>query len=117
RLVNPFFNHSLLKQRITMLQKNKSHRIALFKYCLSAPLFMLMLILSSATVNNSKTIKYINIKTESLLQGPAIIRDVKVDAVQPGKIIVEKKSEAISQQTDTIKKVIKDTIKRVVIVS
>jgi len=60
RLVNPFFNKSLLKQRIIMLQKNKSQRVALFKYFLSAPLFMLMLILSSATVNSSKAIYVIN---------------------------------------------------------
>jgi len=66
QLVNPFFNHSLLKQRIMMLQKNKSQRIALIKYCLSAPLFGLMLILSSATVNNSKTIRLINKKAEQI---------------------------------------------------
>jgi beta-lactamase regulating signal transducer with metallopeptidase domain len=32
QLVNPFYNHSLLKQRIMMLQKNKSQRIKLLKY-------------------------------------------------------------------------------------
>ncbi len=64
RLVNPFFNQSLLKQRIVMLQKNKSQRVRLFKYFLSAPLFMLMLILSSAAVNNSKAIRIINSKVE-----------------------------------------------------
>ena len=66
RLVNPFFNKSLLKQRIIMLQKNKSARVALFKYFLSAPLFILMLILSSATVNNSKAINVINKRVEQV---------------------------------------------------
>jgi TonB family protein len=61
-LANHFFNHSLLKQRIMMLQKNKSQRTALLKYGLSAPLFILMLILSSATVNNSRAIRVINRK-------------------------------------------------------
>jgi len=70
QLVNPFFNKSLLKQRIMMLQKNKSHRIALIKYFLSAPLFILMLILSSATVNNSKAINLINKKVEMVLLTP-----------------------------------------------
>jgi beta-lactamase regulating signal transducer with metallopeptidase domain len=37
QLVNPFYNHSLLKQRIMMLQKNKSQRVKLLKYGLSAP--------------------------------------------------------------------------------
>ncbi len=64
RLVNPFFNKSLLKQRIIMLQKNRSERVALFKYFLSAPLFMLMLVLSSATINNSKAIHNINKRVE-----------------------------------------------------
>jgi len=59
-LVNSFFNSSLLKQRIIMLQKNKSQRAALIKYGLSAPLFILMLILSSATVNNSRAITRVN---------------------------------------------------------
>jgi TonB family protein len=71
QLVNPFFNNSLLKQRIIMLQKNKSHRVALIKYGLSAPLFILMLILSSATVNNSKTINMINKNAELIFLKPA----------------------------------------------
>jgi len=70
-LVNSFFNHSLLKQRIIMLQKDKSQRIKLIKYGLSAPLFMLMLILTSATVNNSKTVKTINNKITDVLLLPA----------------------------------------------
>jgi TonB family protein len=70
-LVNPFYNHTLLKQRIAMLQKNRSHRIALAKYGLSAPLFILMLILSSATVNNSKVVKAINQKAANVLASSA----------------------------------------------
>lgn len=66
QLVNPFFNKSLLKQRIMMLQKNNSQKVALVKYGLSAPLFVLMLILSSATVNNSKTVHFINKKAEQV---------------------------------------------------
>ena len=37
-----------------MIQKNKSQKSALLKYLLSAPLFMLMLILSSATLDNKE---------------------------------------------------------------
>lgn len=72
QLVNPFFNHSLLKQRIMMLQKNKSNRIALIKYGFSVPLFVLMLVLSSATVNNSKTIRFFNKKTEWIFLKTAV---------------------------------------------
>ena len=70
-LVNHFFNGSLLKQRIIMLQKNKSHRISLLKYGLSAPLFMLMLVLSSATVNNSQAIKQVNFVAQAAFNQPA----------------------------------------------
>jgi hypothetical protein len=52
-LVNTFFNENLLKQRIIMIQKTRSHKKALLKYGLSAPLLALMLLFSSATVGHS----------------------------------------------------------------
>ncbi|MEO6149098.1 MAG: TonB family protein [Mucilaginibacter sp.] len=70
-LANQFFNHKLLKKRIIMLQKNRSQRVRLIKYGLSAPLFALMLILSSATVNNSKTVKAINRSAEQVFEAKA----------------------------------------------
>lgn len=72
QLVNPFFNHSLLKQRIMMMQKNRSQKVKLVKYGLSAPLFILMLILSSATVNNSATVKLFNNKVSKVFLMPAV---------------------------------------------
>lgn len=78
QLANHFFNHSLLKQRIIMLQKNKSQRIALAKYGLSAPLFVLMLVLSSATVYNSKAVNIINKKAEQVFNTPAV-QDIKLE--------------------------------------
>jgi TonB family protein len=71
-LVNPFFNHSLLKQRIIMLQKNRSRYTALLKYGLSAPLFVLMMVLASVTISKSNTIKLIATKTEHLLSKTAV---------------------------------------------
>ncbi len=70
-LVSNFYSSSLLRQRILMLQKDRSKRTALVKYGLSAPLFMLMLILSSATVNNSKAVKVINNKAAKIAMLPA----------------------------------------------
>lgn len=49
-LTNNFFNKSLLKLRIDMLQKQRSTRTALLKYGLTAPLFMTMIVVSSATL-------------------------------------------------------------------
>lgn len=54
-LTNSFFNQSILKQRIMMLQKSKSKKVALLKYGLIAPLFLGMLVLSSAFVSKQTT--------------------------------------------------------------
>lgn len=43
-----FFNHSQLKNRLIMLQKNKSRKTAIWKYALSLPLFALLLGASSS---------------------------------------------------------------------
>ncbi len=45
--INQFFNQSLLKKRITMLQKSQSKTIAKFKYLLLIPILGTMLIVSS----------------------------------------------------------------------
>ena len=55
QLSNNFFNRSLLKRRIIMLHKRKSGKVSLLKYGLSVPLFIIILIFSSAT---SKIEKY-----------------------------------------------------------
>ncbi len=72
-----------------MLKKSKSKRTALVKYGLSAPLFVLMLILSSATVSSSKVLKYITTNAEDELLVPAsssvsmLIGDNKVEFAPP----------------------------------
>jgi TonB family protein len=64
-LTNNFFNSSLLKLRIKMLQKERSTQTALMKYGLIAPLFMLMIVVSSATLA-SKELKQIESKIEKV---------------------------------------------------
>ncbi|HVS90382.1 MAG TPA: M56 family metallopeptidase [Mucilaginibacter sp.] len=71
KLVNPFFNQSLLKRRIVMLQKSRSRYTALLKYGLLVPLFVCMLILSAATISHSKAANLISKKAEELLLSPA----------------------------------------------
>jgi TonB family protein len=105
RLVNPFYNHSLLKQRIIMLQKNKSQRISLIKYGLSAPLFILMLILSSATINNSKPVTVINNKAHQLFNTPAQTDFLENTVANEPPAV--KKAEPVTNKTiaiDTVKK-------------
>lgn len=65
-LLNPFWGGSVLKKRLQMMQKNKSNYSALFKYGFSAPLFALMLALSSATINNSQVVKGIRKEAEQI---------------------------------------------------
>jgi len=70
-LLNPFFGSSVLKQRIMMMQKSRSNYAALIKYGFSAPLFALMLALSSATINNSQMVKTIQQSAEHIFAAKA----------------------------------------------
>lgn len=83
-LVTPFFNGSLLKRRIIMLHKNRSRYRALLKYGLSAPLFMVMLVLSSAVIVKSSPLKLINNLAERIFTTPASTSNERaaVDAVR-----------------------------------
>jgi hypothetical protein len=50
--INQFFNHSLIKKRIVMLQKSKSKTIAKFKYLVVLPLVLMMLTIVSCSQDN-----------------------------------------------------------------
>jgi TonB family protein len=62
QLSNNFFNKSLLKRRLIMLNKNRSHKTGLWKYGFSFPLFALMLIFSAATASSDNNILSIDAK-------------------------------------------------------
>lgn len=47
--INTFFNHSLIKKRILMLQKSKSSKMVLWKYTLLLPLVFSMLLYTSCS--------------------------------------------------------------------
>jgi TonB family protein len=116
-LATPFYNHSLLKERILMLQKSRSQRIALAKYGLSAPLFILMLIFSSATVSNSKAVKVINKKAETVFAKPAaetisVISNAEIPP-QPSIAIDE---PTLANTGDGMDEVNTDTVKNVKII-
>ncbi len=102
-MITPFFNHSLLKQRILMLQKSRSARVKLLKYGLSAPLFVVMLILSSATIDDSQTIERLNFKANEVLGTPlktviattsdqivSIVDSVREEGMQPANRAIVK---------------------------
>ncbi|WP_299433669.1 M56 family metallopeptidase [uncultured Aquimarina sp.] len=47
--INTFFNHSLIKNRLVMLQKSKSRKIFQLKYLLLVPVVCMMLVYTSCT--------------------------------------------------------------------
>lgn len=81
-LTNNFFNQSLLKLRIKMLHKTRSTQTALMKYGLIAPLFMLMIVVSSATLATKpieemeEIVKEVSAKDAPILNDNSVIEDV-----------------------------------------
>ena len=51
--INQFFNHSLIKKRILMLQKNKSSKLSKFKFLLVIPLMLAMLTYVACSENQN----------------------------------------------------------------
>ncbi len=78
-LTNNFFNNSLLKLRIDMLQKQRSTSTALLKYGLTAPLFMAMIVVSSATLASKSIANIDNKITEVSKQNFKEIEKIKFD--------------------------------------
>ena len=54
--INQFFNHSLIKKRIVMLQKSKSKTNAKFKYLLILPLMLVMLTVVSCSEDTPEAV-------------------------------------------------------------
>ncbi|MEA5138306.1 TonB family protein [Arcicella rigui] len=84
-LTNNFFNSSLLKLRISMLQKERSTKTALLKYGLTAPLFMTMIVLSSATLA-SKSLAKIEDKISEV--SDTYLSSVKVSSQKSGQQVL-----------------------------
>jgi TonB family protein len=99
-LTNNFFNNSILKRRIKMLNKTKSSKTGLWKYGLSAPLFTLMLIFSAASVAKQKT--DLLTKAEELLM-PLVSKEILVkDSVKNSKEITEIQSSVADEKPNSI---------------
>ncbi len=52
--INQFFNHSLIKKRIIMLQKSRSRSIAKFKFLIIVPLLLIMLTYVACSENSEE---------------------------------------------------------------
>lgn len=85
-MVNNFFSRSTLKLRIQMLKKERSAKIALLKYGLIVPVFLGMLILTSATIARNTTAEELS----QIISIPEIkLREVS-DALQTPPAVVKK---------------------------
>jgi beta-lactamase regulating signal transducer with metallopeptidase domain len=80
KLTNSFYNDSLLKRRLIMLNKDKSKKVAVLKYGLSVPLFAIMVICSSATIEKSVAVQAV---VNSIENGIPIVVDVLSDGSIP----------------------------------
>ncbi len=65
--INTFFNHSLIKNRIVMLQKSKSKKIFQLKYLLLVPVMLLMLLYTSCAQDTSAQSKVMSENVDSPL--------------------------------------------------
>ncbi len=74
--INQFFNSSLIKKRIVMLQKSKSKNIWQFKYLLVVPLIICMLVYSSCERENQELI------IEDSSQGIDVNIEKKIERLQ-----------------------------------
>lgn len=72
-LTNSFFNKSMLKKRIMMLNKKRSNKTAILKYGLFLPLFALTLLFSSAAISKNEDLKTVAEKIEAPISTPESI--------------------------------------------
>lgn len=75
-LTNSFFNKSMLKKRIIMLNKQRSAKTAILKYGLFLPLFAVTLLFSSATISKNENLKAVATEIEA----PVLIPDAILPA-------------------------------------
>ncbi|CAM4250374.1 M56 family metallopeptidase [Gillisia limnaea] len=86
--INQFFNHSLIKKRIVMLQKSKSRTIAKFKYLVILPLMLVMLTVVSCTQDDPQPMA----GEESLLEQ---LNKLKITLEESEEISEEEKRKII----------------------
>ncbi|MFK7771980.1 MAG: M56 family metallopeptidase [Saprospiraceae bacterium] len=79
---NTFFNKSLIKKRITMLQKSKSKKVFQLKYFLLAPVIFAMLVYTSCSSSSDKNVmENIDALKESIMV-KGEITDTEMDALK-----------------------------------
>lgn len=96
-LTNSFFNKSLIKRRIFMLHKQRSHKMAVLKYGLFIPLFAIALIMSSATIRSNEKIQEIadNIPLNTPIE---VVTEVVKESIKPVVPQSLKKTKIVNEE-------------------
>lgn len=105
QLTNSFFNQSLLKRRIIMLHKTKSRQVAILKYGLSVPLFVSMVMFSSATATAEKLTKAIESSPIIEVLSNSELRPIdEIESpVLNKKVDIQKKTKSTAERSQTVK--------------
>ena len=99
RLTNGFFDKSLIKKRIYMLQKEKSKKTAVLKYGIFIPLFAILIVFSSATIRKNE--KLTALSDQIALEKPI---EMVQDMMTKNDLIIKESSKSIiSPSTDKLK--------------
>ena len=96
--INQFFNHSLIKKRILMLQKSRSKTIAKFKFLIIVPLLLIMLTYVACSDDSEKIYQEQSISAQ--------LAEIK-KAISEGKELNE---EEVRQLVDILSNVNKEMV-------
>ncbi len=99
--INTFFNHSLIKKRIIMLQKSKSNRIAKFKYLLLLPIIGVMLTYTSC-VKEPETVQTSSV-SEKITELKGLLENKKLSDSEVKELmaIISKSGSNITMHQET----------------
>lgn len=99
-LVSNFFSKATLKQRIIMLNKEKSKKVAVLKYGLTAPLFVAMLVFTAANVSAAKIRAVIHAATHPNKTISGSILNAENEAIIGANIVVKNSTKGTTSDME-----------------
>lgn len=101
-LSHSFFNQSILKRRIHMLMKKRSNKTAIVKYGFTAPLFIGMMVVASASIAKSEKLAEIthleDVILSQIVAAPTLTKHIESKPDTTQKVVV--KNEEVFEQVD-----------------
>ncbi len=100
--INQFFNHSLIKKRILMLQKNNSSKLSKFKFLLVIPLMLAMLTYVACSEDNNMKLE----EQQTTLE----------DQIYNLRATIENKERLTQEELELLKSLEKDYSKKIEVI-